>query len=102
MSEWRTGPTTAVHWHIRARGHLRGEDAVAPAVDNLGLPWSHLAAASCGSAMLAGMRPRSLTGMLWPFAHARVSPLRSRGDEVRPGRQAAGASRSHTALTAGS
>jgi hypothetical protein len=43
----------------------------------------------------------SLTGVLWPFADARMSPLCSRGDEVRPGRRAAGAPRSHTALTAG-
>jgi hypothetical protein len=69
MSEWRTGPTTAVHWPIRARGHLRGEDAVRTSRDP-GLRWSHLAAAWCCSAMLAGMRPRSLTGMVWPFAYA--------------------------------
>jgi hypothetical protein len=45
----------------------------APAVDDPGLPWSHLAAASCCSAMLAGMRPRSLTGVvrLWSMPGCR-------------------------------
>jgi hypothetical protein len=76
MSEWRRGPTTAVHWPIRASGYLRGEDAVRTRRDP-GLRWNHLAAASYRSALLAGMRPRSLTGMLWPFARARMSPLRS-------------------------
>jgi hypothetical protein len=63
------------HWPIRARGHLRGDDAVRTSVDP-GLRWSHLAAAWCCSTMLAGMRPCSLTGVLWPFAHVRMSPLR--------------------------
>src|SRR6516162_9037116 len=101
MSEWRTGSTTAVHWPIRARGHLRGEDAVRTSRDP-GLRWSHLAAAWCCSAMLAGMRPRSLTGMVWPFAYAGCRRCAHEGDEVGPGRQAAGAPGSYTALTAGS
>jgi hypothetical protein len=62
MSEWRTGPTTAVHWPIKARGRVRGGDAVRASGDP-GLRWSHLAASSCCSAMLAGMRRRSLTGL---------------------------------------
>ena len=43
-------------------------------------PW---VAASYCSATLAGMRPRSLTAMPSPFAHARMLPLRSRLDAVR-------------------
>ena len=43
-------------------------------------------AASYCSTTLAGMRPRSLTAMPWPLAHARISPLRSRRAAVRPGR----------------
>ena len=46
-----------------------------------------LAAAWYCSTTLAGMRPRSLTAMPWPFAHARISPLRSRRAAVRPGRR---------------
>ena len=73
------------------RLYYRGEDAVRTGRDP-GLRWSQLAAASCRSAMLAGMRPRSRTGMLCPFVPARMSPPRPRRDEVRPGRRAAGAS----------
>jgi hypothetical protein len=36
---------------------------------------AHLRAASYCSTTLAGMRPRALTAMPWPFAHARMSPL---------------------------
>ncbi len=43
----------------------------------------YLVAASYCPVTLAGMRPRSLTGMLLAFAHARMSPLRSRAAEVR-------------------
>jgi len=45
----------------------------------------YLVAASYCPATLAGMRPRSLTGMPWAFAHARMPPLRSRAAAVRAG-----------------
>jgi hypothetical protein len=56
---------------------LRAEDA--PRAESAG----YLVAAWYCSATLTGMRPRSLTAMPWVFAHARMSPLRSRADEVR-------------------
>src|SRR6266487_3887306 len=47
----------------------------------------YLVAAWYWAATLAGMRPRSLTGMPLAFAHARISALRSRAAEVRAGRR---------------
>jgi hypothetical protein len=54
---------------------------------NRGVPRDRPVAASYCSATPAGIRPRSLTGMPWAFAHARMLPLRWRADVVRAGRR---------------
>ena len=68
------GPESAVRGSVRA-----DRDS--------GLRHAPVVAASYCSTTLAGMRPRSLTAMPCSFAHARMSPLRSRLDGVRTGRR---------------
>ena len=71
----------------RSRGRWRWRPGGPPAIWPESLRGTgsagYLVAASYCSTTLAGMRPRSLTGMPSAFAHARMSPLRSRAADVR-------------------
>src|SRR6266480_960125 len=74
-----TARPDAVDWPRQRQDDLGGR----PGRDR-GLGQCPLVAAWYCSTTLAGMRPRALTAMSWSFAHARISPLRSRF-AARPG-----------------
>jgi len=76
-----TARPDAVDWPRQRQDDLEGW----PGRDR-GVCQCPLVAAWYCSTTLAGMRPRALTVMSWSFAHARISPLRSRL-AVRPGRR---------------
>jgi hypothetical protein len=88
-SQWQARPALRVSRARTAcmRGSRRGCSGLRAEAARSAESAGYLVAASYCSATLAGMRPRSLTGMPWAFAHARMSPLRSSADEIRPVRR---------------